>query len=94
MENVWEVSVNNGTNSNNAVLNDAYWQQYWPDITTYPTKYNYFYTQPNTIYKYQIKCPSCGIMNWLELDKITDCIDCKSKLKAVSAKADHEIQVS
>ena len=92
MPNVLEVPINN-LNSNNYFLNDNYWQQYWPDTNPNPY-YNYFYTFSNTIYKYQIKCPSCDTTNWLELDKITDCIDCKSKLKAVSAKADHEIQVS
>jgi|ERR1035437_1870677 hypothetical protein len=59
--------------------------------------YYYNYTQPPvTVYKYQIICPKvkCGATNWLELDKITPCVKCKSKLKAVTEKIDFEIPVT
>jgi len=81
---VWDVAVSNNTYTPDYTLNTN-WQ--WPYYT---------YSYPTTIYKYQIQCPSCDTMNWLELDKITVCskVKCKAKLKAVSAKADHEIEVS
>ena len=53
------------------------------------------YNIPQKIYLYQVKCPAedCGKTNWLELDKITECTKCGARLKAVSQKVDHEIQI-
>lgn len=66
------------------------------DNTTWPT-YNWPTYWTNIVYidRYQIRCPrkGCRRYNWLELDKITPCVNCGSELKAVSKKADFEIEV-
>lgn len=51
---------------------------------------------PEKIYMYQIICPkqNCGTSNWLELNKVTPCTKCKSKLKAVTEKIDFEVPVT
>lgn len=68
-----------------------YWYYDWPN-----TSNNFTWTYNHTIYKYQIKCPAtkCKKMNWLELDKITPCVNCGMKLKAVSEQADFEVEVT
>lgn len=66
-------------------------QTTWPLTSSWPL--TTYYGQ--VIYKYQIKCPvkTCKTMNWLELDKITPCINCQTRLKAVSEQADFEVPV-
>jgi len=72
-----------------------------PTIEPYPytgntTTSNILYNYTSTIYKYQIKCPGrgCKTFNWLEIDKISPCVKCGLKLKAVSEQADFEIEVT
>ena len=88
--NVWEVPINDNMNipNNSAIPWD------W-DKWTSPNFYNWT-VYPTTIYKYQITCPKCKKMNWLELDKIQECsrAKCGAMLKAVSIKADYEIAVN
>jgi len=62
----------------------------WDNYTS-----GYTWTYTTNVYLYQIKCPqkTCRKMNWLELDKITPCNNCGSKLKAVSEIADFEVKV-
>ena len=82
----------------------------WP-IPDYqwPSNYTYYtYPYPTTIYKYQIQCPKCKTMNWLQLDIITECTGyldketgpnkrkqskCGASLKAVTRQADYELPV-
>lgn len=69
-----------------------------------PASTNYFNTSTSSLYNwsykeyvylYQVECPkrSCKTMNWLELDKVTECTKCESRLKAVSDDADFEVKV-
>lgn len=76
------------------------------DSTTYyPYKYNnnvsnnlgyWWYSTPEYIYLYQVKCPKrgCKANNWLQLDRVTPCTKCGAKLKAVSDKVDFEIPIT
>ena len=66
----------------------------WSQVTTtWPT--TYYWSYPYTKYMYQLTCPKrgCKTLNWCELDQTTTCKKCKSQLKAVSKKADFEIEV-
>ena len=62
----------------------------YQNYTTWPT----YWTYPTTIYMYQITCPKCETMNWMQLDKVTPCTKCKSKIKAVTEKVDYEVPVT
>ena len=83
------------TNTTDTTVSNTY--PYYPNTTTTTNPYTYTWWwgwSPTTVYKYQIKCPRCRKMNWLELDKITPCHNCKSQLKAVSKKADYEVPIT
>lgn len=60
---------------------------------TYPWTYGYAQTQYIYVDRYQIKCPKCSAMNFLQLDTITPCKKCKSKLKATQQQYDFEVPV-
>lgn len=64
--------------------------------TSFYSDYTYSWPYYTNHYFYQVKCPkkSCKTFNWLELDIIKACINCGSKLQAVSNKADFEIPVT
>jgi len=67
------------------------WCNHWNTVT-----YPYVWTSyPTTKYLYQIVCPhkGCKTTNWLEIDQMKACKKCGSMLKAVSAKADYEVEV-
>lgn len=51
------------------------------------------FNTPIYIYFYQIFCPRCETVNWLQLEQLKACKKCGSTLKAVSHKADYEIEV-
>lgn len=78
------------------VVNNTSWSTYdtWPTTTTTNTMY---YTYTNNVYLYQIKCSKrgCKTFNWLELNKVTPCVACGSKLRAIAAEdiADFETVV-
>lgn len=54
-----------------------------------------WYSNPTTVYLYQIFCPKrgCKEPNWLQLDTMKECVNCGSMLKAVAKKADYEVEV-
>jgi phage FluMu protein Com len=96
-------ALNTGTNtSNNISYGNTTTGGYYVGGTWYPyTNWSWpywNYSVPTTIYKYQVKCPRCNTMNWLELDKITTCTGpkrlCGAKLKAVTKQADYEVPVN
>lgn len=62
---------------------------YYPTVTTGTWSYNAH------VYLYQLLCPAkkCGVSNWCELDKSVSCKGCGSTLKAVTKKADFEVEV-
>lgn len=68
---------------------------YWDNTTTGNTHYTYW-SYPNYVYLYQIRCPkkSCKTYNWLQIDVITECTGCRSKLKAIRDQADYEIPIN
>ena len=67
---------------------------YYTDTTT-SNNVNWWGTYKEYVYLYQIQCPkrSCKTMNWLELDKVKECANCDSRLKAVADDADFEVKV-
>jgi hypothetical protein len=83
------------TTGGNYNANTVWDTHYCGSWCNHQTTWYYPYYSPVTIYKYQITCPkrSCKTMNWLELDKITPCTKCGSKLKAVSEAVDFEVPV-
>lgn len=62
---------------------------------THWTTADYSFYFPTYKYLYQIFCPKkgCKEANWLELDTMKECTNCGSMLKAVSKKAEYEIEV-
>lgn len=97
MTDVWNISVDNSAAG-------IYPQNYsnhlcgsWCSHTADPIVYNYNWTSsyPTTIYMYQIKCPSCNKMNWAQLETTIDCKNtkCKAKLRAVTSKPEHIVEV-
>ena len=90
MNDLYEVIVDTNTWSP-SLTSDSY---IWPGTGTVDT-YRWGWSYPATVYMYQVKCPKrgCKTTNWLELDKISPCKKCGSNLKAVSMKADFEIEV-
>jgi hypothetical protein len=64
----------------------------WNPYNTYDSYTTTLYW-PTTVYMYQLKCPKCKKMNWGELDKVIECKQCRSSLKAVSKKVDFEIPI-
>src|SRR3989304_4156882 len=95
-ESVYTVTVDSNSESatttflNTSSITSHYCGSTW--CNHYPYTYSYW-TYPATIYMYQIKCPKCKAQNWLQLDMVTPCKRCASKLKAVSNKADFEIPI-
>ena len=101
------------TKNNNVISSSGYYDSLgkWIPYPNYqwPYYYNYSYiTYPSTIYKYQIQCPKCKTMNWLQLDIITECTGyldketgpnrrkqskCGASLKAVTRQAYYELPV-
>lgn len=83
------------TNTKNTLYNTLTYPYY--DSTTTTTPFTSTWTYGTYIYLYQIKCPKrgCKTNNWLELGKVTPCIECGSKLRAVAAEdiADFETVV-
>lgn len=67
------------------------------------TNWTNWYTAPytiswsTTVYLYQVRCPKrgCRKMNWLQLETVTPCAGCGSKLRAYkeSTAADFDIPV-
>lgn len=94
-QNVWEVSVNDNIINTNSSLPSYTYFDWMNPPSPQPYHYNWISTYPATIYKYQVACPKCDTMNWLELDKIETCKGnkCKVSLKAVSKKVDYEIAI-
>lgn len=89
--NIWNITVdtNTYTPSTTYPIGDNWY-------TEYPLQYNYWTgTYPTTVYMYQIKCPSCNKMNWAQLETTIECktSKCKAKLRAVTAKPEHIIEV-
>ena len=87
---MYEVPVTTTGAANSSISNTYYeWPTYYSPTSTFT------YSWPSTIYLYQIICPKprCKTANWLEIDKMKECSKCGSLLKAVSAKADYEIEV-
>jgi hypothetical protein len=98
MEKVYEIPVEESTTLPSAVKGG--WQPYqtsdtFGNISTSNTIDYNWWVYPQTIYMYQVRCPKrgCKTDNWLQLDTITPCKKCGSHLKAVSMKADFEIEV-
>lgn len=80
-------TVTTGTSTSNishGFMGD-YYSPYWT--------YGYPGTNTTYIYMYQIKCPKCSAMNFMQLDTIIPCKKCKSKLKATQQKYDFEVPV-
>lgn len=65
------------------------------DWCNHGTSNNISYWYSTNKYFYQIICPKprCKKANWLEIDQMKECSKCGSMLKAVSKKADFEIEV-
>lgn len=66
-----------------------FWNPYNPTSTTN----SMLYTSPVYIYMYQIRCPNCEVLNFMQLEMITPCKKCKSKLKPTQKVADYEVPV-
>lgn len=101
---VYEVTVSNVTNTADSLVSTGtsttgggYWSNgVW--ISPYDGYYTSptitYWQYPSTIYMYQITCPRCKKMNWMQLDVVTPCTKCKAQLKAVTKQADYEVPVN
>lgn len=92
MEQEYSITVDTRTSDSTV----KHWWEYDRGTTTanftYPTS-TWYYSSP--IYMYQVFCPvrKCKTANWLQLDTMKPCTNCGAKLKAVSSKADYEVEV-
>jgi len=94
---VWNIAVDSSTypsttipyDTSNIHVCDGYCNH------TYPYSYSWISTYQTTIYMYQIKCPSCNKMNWAQLETTIECktAKCKAKLRAVTSKPEHIVEV-
>lgn len=67
-------------------VSTGYIGDYWQPST-------YFNTYPSTIYMYQIKCPRCSTMTFMQLEFVTPCKKCHAKLKATTKQYEYEVPV-
>lgn len=81
----WSGQTNQSNLSIGGSYFDGFGNAWWPT-----QHYTYGST---TIYMYQITCPKCATMNFMQLETIIPCKKCKSRIKATQQKYDYEVPV-
>ena len=95
----YEIEVTPPTNTSEAIFNTNTTSVTVSDSLYWNTSYPTYWYYPTTIYMYQLVCPRCKTTNWGQLDILINCKGtykrkpCEASLKAVSKRAEYEVEV-